>query len=114
MRVLIAEDNQLNQQLMSLYMKRLGWDFKIVGDGLQAVAPCLLLQQMGYINLKTLKGGFVATNKFKEPAESASEVMLLDTVAMKAKQEIKGSETETKKPQAVVPVRKGASAGGGC
>jgi CheY-like chemotaxis protein len=40
MRVLIAEDNQLNQQLMSLYMKRLGWDFKVVGDGLQAVEAC--------------------------------------------------------------------------
>ena len=40
MRILIAEDNQLNQQLMSLYMKRLGWDFKIVGDGLQAVESC--------------------------------------------------------------------------
>jgi CheY-like chemotaxis protein len=40
MRILIAEDNQLNQQLMSLYMKRLGWDFKVVGDGLQAVEAC--------------------------------------------------------------------------
>jgi two-component system, sensor histidine kinase len=40
MRVLIAEDNQLNQQLMSLYMKRLCWDFKVVGDGLQAVEAC--------------------------------------------------------------------------
>lgn len=83
-------------------------------DELQAVAPCLLLQQMGYTNLKTLKGGFVATNEFKETAVPSSEVMLLDTATMKAKQEIKGPETETKKPQAVVPVRKGASAGGGC
>ena len=40
MKVLIAEDNQLNQQLMSLYMKRLDWDFKVVGDGLQAVESC--------------------------------------------------------------------------
>jgi CheY-like chemotaxis protein len=40
MNVLIAEDNQLNQQLMSLYMKRLGWDFRVVGDGLQAVEAC--------------------------------------------------------------------------
>lgn len=83
-------------------------------DELQAVAPCLLLQQMGYTNLKTLKGGFVATNEFKESALPTPEVMLLDTATMKAKQEIKVSESETKKPQAVVPVRKGASAGGGC
>jgi rhodanese-related sulfurtransferase len=83
-------------------------------DELQAVAPCLLLQQMGYTNLKTLKGGFVATNEFKESALSTSEVMLLDTATMKSKQEMKVIETETKKPQVVVPVRKGASAGGGC
>jgi len=40
MNVLIAEDNQLNQQLMSLYMKRLEWDYTVVGDGLQAVESC--------------------------------------------------------------------------
>jgi len=40
MRILIAEDNQLNQQLMSLYMKRLDWDYTVVGDGLQAVECC--------------------------------------------------------------------------
>jgi CheY-like chemotaxis protein len=40
MLVLIAEDNQLNQQLMSLYMKRLGWNYSVVSDGLQAVEAC--------------------------------------------------------------------------
>jgi rhodanese-related sulfurtransferase len=83
-------------------------------DELQATAPCLLLQQMGYTNLKTLKGGFVATNEFKETALSTSEVMLLDTETMKAKQEINAPSTEKKKPQVVVPVRKEASSGGGC
>jgi rhodanese-related sulfurtransferase len=83
-------------------------------DELQAVAPCLLLQQMGYTNLKTTKGGYVATNEFKETALSTSEVMLLDTETMKAKQEINAPSTEKKKPQVVVPVRKEASSGGGC
>ncbi len=83
-------------------------------DELQATAPCLLLQQMGYTNLKTLKGGFIATNEFKEPALATAEVMLLDTATMKAKQEIKAPVTEKKKPQVVVPVRKEASSGGGC
>ena len=83
-------------------------------DELQATAPCLLLQQMGYTNLKTLKGGFVATNEFKEPALATAEVMLLDTATMKAKQEIKAPVTEKKKPQVIVPVRKEASSGGGC
>ena len=40
MKVIIAEDNQLNQQLMSLYMKRLDWDFIVVCNGLQAVEAC--------------------------------------------------------------------------
>lgn len=83
-------------------------------DELQATAPCLLLQQMGYTNLKTLKGGFVATNEFKEPALANAEVMLLDTATMKVKQEIKAPVTEKKKQQVVVPVRKEASSGGGC
>jgi len=83
-------------------------------DELQATAPCLLLQQMGYTNLKTLKGGFIATNVFKEPALANAEVMLLDTATMKTKQEIKAPVTEKKKPQVVVPVRKEASSGGGC
>jgi len=56
-------------------------------DELQATAPCLLLQQMGYTNLKTIKGRYIATNEFKESALPTSEVMLLDTAAMKAKQE---------------------------
>jgi len=33
---------------------------------------------------------------------------------MKAKQEIKEPETEKKKPQVIIPVRKEATSGGGC
>ena len=83
-------------------------------DELQTVAPCLLLQQMGYTNLKTLEGGYVATNELKKPALPATEVMLLDTATMKAKQEIKVSQPEKKKTQVVIPVRKEATSGGGC
>ena len=83
-------------------------------DELQTVAPCLLLQQMGYTNLKTLEGGYVATNELMKPALPATEVMLLDTATMKAKQEIKVAQPEKKKPQVVIPVRKEATSGGGC
>jgi len=84
-------------------------------DELQATAPCLLLQQMGYTNLKTLKGGFVATNEFKEPALSSTETMVLDTDAMNTKPTLtEAPKTEKKKPQVVVPVRKEVSSGGGC
>lgn len=83
-------------------------------DELEVTAPCLLLQQMGYSNLKAFKGGFTANNKFMESDLRATEVMLLDTVAMKAKPEIKAPPTMKKKPQAVIPVRQEVSAGGGC
>jgi rhodanese-related sulfurtransferase len=83
-------------------------------DELQTVTPCLLLQQMGYLNLKTLKGRFEITNGFKESDSASIEVMLLKTEAMKAKQEVKVADPESKKPKVVIPVRKHALSGGGC
>jgi len=109
--------NLLDEESLELFdgLRNNGMAAVLYGsDELQATAPCLLLQQMGYTNLKTLKGGFVATNEFKEPALATAEVMLLDTATMKAKQEIKAPIIEKKKPQVVVPVRKEASSGGGC
>jgi rhodanese-related sulfurtransferase len=109
--------NLLDKKSLELYDRLLKSRQETVlygSDELQATAPCLLLQQMGYTNLKTIKAGFGSSNEFKVSALRSTEVMLLDTATMKAKQEIKEPETEKKKPQAVVPVRKGASAGGGC
>jgi CheY-like chemotaxis protein len=40
MKVLIAEDNLMNQHLMSKYMSRLGWEFVIVENGLLATEAC--------------------------------------------------------------------------
>jgi len=40
MKILIAEDNLMNQHLMSRYMSKLGWDFIIVDNGLQATEAC--------------------------------------------------------------------------
>jgi CheY-like chemotaxis protein len=40
MKVLIAEDNFMNQHLMSKYMSRLGWEFVIVENGLLATEAC--------------------------------------------------------------------------
>ncbi len=82
-------------------------------DQLQATAPWLLLQQLGYKNIKILKGGYTLNNEFKEPILSSTEAMVLDTAVMKAKP-VNALETEKKKPQVVVPVRKEASSGGGC
>jgi rhodanese-related sulfurtransferase len=82
-------------------------------DELQATAPCLLLQHLGYRNIKIMKGGYTLNNEFKEPTLSSTEAMALDTAVMKANP-VRTLETENKKPQVVVPIRKGASSGGGC
>lgn len=109
--------NLLDDESIELFdrLQKNGQEAVLYGtDELQAVAPCLLLQQMGYSNLKILKGGFRSENQFQEPDPSATEVMLLDTGTMQSRQEVKVTATEPKKPQAVVPVRKETSSGGGC
>ena len=40
MKILIAEDNPMNQQLMSKYMSKLGWECVIVENGLLATEAC--------------------------------------------------------------------------
>ena len=40
MKILIAEDNLVNQLLMRLYMKKLGWEYEIVENGLWAIEAC--------------------------------------------------------------------------
>lgn len=39
-KVLIAEDNVLNQKIIEILIKRMGWNYKLVGDGLEAVEEC--------------------------------------------------------------------------
>jgi len=39
--VLIAEDNLMNQKLIEILIKRMGWACSIVGDGIKAVEECL-------------------------------------------------------------------------
>lgn len=40
MKVLIAEDNLMNQLLMTRYMGKLGWEYVIVDNGLKATEAC--------------------------------------------------------------------------
>jgi len=40
MKILVAEDNLMNQHLMSRYMIKLGWDCVIVENGLLATEAC--------------------------------------------------------------------------
>lgn len=109
--------NLLDEESIKLFdrLKESGQEAVIYGSNeLEATAPWLLMQQLGYFNLKLLNGVLVEGNEFKKPTAPATEVMLLDTSAMRIKHEIKTPEAVKKKTQVVVPVRKEVSSGGGC
>lgn len=111
--------NLLDDESVDLYNQLInsGKEAVLYGsDELQATAPGLLLQQLGYKNLKILKGGLTPSIEFKETALASTEKMVLDTAAIRVKPALKtASETKPmKKPQAIIPVRKEASTGGGC
>ena len=84
---------------------------------LQAIAPFLLLQQLGYTNVKYLQGGITDSGELRETELASTEVSVIDTSAMQTKPVLlqpKEKTPEKRKPQVVVPVRKEASSGGGC
>jgi len=99
-------------------LSKSGKDLVLYGtDELQATAPWLLLCQLGYKNLKIAGGGYSATGEFKESPVAATETSLFDVSALKINPEQKNAteiKIEKKKSETVVPVRKAASAGGGC
>ena len=113
--------NLLDEESIALFDRLLeqGSEAIIYGnDELQATAPCLLLRQLGYQNLKILKGGFTgSTNEFKETGIASTETSLLDIAAIQAKPESSDAslaKSEKEKPKSIVPVRKQSSSGGGC
>lgn len=86
-------------------------------DELEALAPSLLLQQLGYKNIKQLKGRITETGEFKVSELASAEVSVIDTAAMRVKTEVKKAAEITpvkKKPEAVIPVRQEVTSGGGC
>ena len=86
-------------------------------DELQATAPWLLLQQLGYKNLKLLKGGYTSQNEFKETPAASNEIPAFDKTAFQVKSELNkatDNQTTRKTTETVIPVRKPASTGGGC
>lgn len=40
-KILIAEDNILNQKIIEILIKRMGWNYKMVADGIEAVDECV-------------------------------------------------------------------------
>lgn len=85
-------------------------------DELQATAPWLLLQQLGYKNINLLKGGYTARNEFKETVAALKEEPCFDKSALQVKTELTKAPDKKmmqKSKETVIPVRK-ASSGGGC
>ena len=112
--------NLLDQESVSLFdeLRESGKEAILYGsDQLQTTAPWLLLQQLGYQNIKILKGGYSSDQKFKETALSSTEILQLDTAAIHVKSQLieaPSVKPEYKKSEAVIPVRKKATSGGGC
>jgi len=112
--------NLLDKASIDLFDQLLGAPREVVfygSDQLQATAPALLLQQLGYHNVKIFKGGINASNELKETPLASTETSVLDTSAMRiniGQTKPTGIRTEQKEPQTVVPVRKQSSSGGGC
>ena len=112
--------NLLDEESVILFdeLRENGKDAILYGsDELQATAPWLLLQQLGYQNVKILKGGYSSDQKFKETALSSTETMLMDTAAIHVKSqpiEVSSVKPENRKSETVIPVRKKATSGGGC
>lgn len=86
-------------------------------DELQATAPWLLLQQLGYKNILLLKGGITPGGALIETALVLSETSVLDTSAIRYKSEgpvVPVKIAKKKNPESVIPVRKPSASGGGC
>lgn len=86
-------------------------------DELQATAPLFLLHQLGYKNLKLLKGGINKSNEFIPLSPASEEVSLIDTAALHGKGKPMNAPitpVAKKRGETVIPVRKRESAGGGC
>ena len=90
----------------------------LVGNNeLQATSPLFLLRQMGYTNLKLLRGGLSSTNEFVATDLAATEVSVIDTAAIHVKPgqvNQTATSSQTIKSESTRPVKKAVSAGGGC
>jgi rhodanese-related sulfurtransferase len=83
---------------------------------LQATAPWLLLQQLGFSNVLRLKGGIGMENQLSDTELVSTEKQLLDTAVFSAKPGVPpvSAATGVKKPEGVRPVKREARTGGGC
>ncbi len=87
------------------------------GNELQASAPWLLLQQLGYKNILLFKGGISNSGELVDTELASSETTVIDMTVIHSNTEVAQTPVQSeikKKPEAVIPVRKAATSGGGC
>lgn len=85
-------------------------------DELQATAPWLLLQQLGYRNIKILRGGYTGNNEFIATPPASAENPSYDPTMLRVQPSVVQTAipVPVKRGETVVPSRKPVSAGGGC
>ncbi len=84
---------------------------------LQATGPWLLLQQLGYKNILLFKGGISNSGELVDTDLASSETSVIDITALRSNSDVDQSPAKQevkKKSEAVIPVRKASSSGGGC
>lgn len=87
------------------------------GNELQATAPWLLLQQLGYKSILLFKGGISNSGELVDTELASSETTVIDMKVIHSNNEVAQTPVQSeirKKPEAVIPVRKAATSGGGC
>ncbi len=116
----IPERNLLDKESIEILdqLKSNGTMAVICGSSeLHATGSWLLLQQLGYHNLKFLKGAITITNDFRESATGNSENSILDLGVFHAETEssdVSVIKPNNQNPKSVVPTRSKSSSGGGC
>ena len=86
-------------------------------DELQATGPVFLLYQLGYKNLRILKGEYTSLNDIKEPDPGSTEISLVDTSLIRTKPVMTVTPENSAAKGKLEPVkkfRKETSSGGGC
>jgi rhodanese-related sulfurtransferase len=84
---------------------------------LQATAPWLLLQQMGYHNILLLNGKIGVNGEIADTDLASSETSVIDPKAIQPASvqiQIPIRAPEKKTPETIIPKRKEATSGGGC
>jgi len=90
LRVLVAEDNVVNQKFISIALRKLGCHFDIINDGKEAV-DCLTMKQYDIVLMDLqmpIMGGIEATVIIRERGLVTLPIIALTAAAMSGDEEL--------------------------